>query len=153
MNQSNHRNINISSLSGRFQNRLAIFEKSAPVGKHWGGLGMGERAKPGEPGGTRRAYDLLSHLPFHIARIAVSGRPVQKLVGPPHLRGPARHCIPTKRPVGVKYHPQIAGLGQESEIQGSYHTGMDEPEPTLLISPLYTRGRAETIHCHPYDGE
>ena len=35
---------------------------------------------------------------------------------------------------------------------GSFHTDIEDPDPTLLISPLLTRDLAETILRQPYDG-
>jgi len=39
------------------------------------------------------------------------------------------------------------------ESQGSFHTEIDDPDPTFLISPLKTRDLAEIILLQPYDGE
>ena len=36
---------------------------------------------------------------------------------------------------------------------GSFHTEIEEPDPTRLISPLLTRDLAETILRQPYDEE
>ena len=37
--------------------------------------------------------------------------------------------------------------------QGSFHTEIEDPDPTRLISPLLTRDLADVILRHPYDGE
>ena len=39
------------------------------------------------------------------------------------------------------------------ESHGSFHTDIDDLDPTLLINPLLTRDLTEIILHQPYDGE
>lgn len=46
----------------------------------------------------------------------------------------------------------FAGLGRAVGSQGSFHTDIKYHDPTLLVSPLFTRVLADTILRQSYDG-
>ena len=47
----------------------------------------------------------------------------------------------------------FAGFGRVVGSHISFHTSIDDPDPTVLINPLITRDLADTILCQSYDGK